>query len=794
MNKNIVIIGAGPTGLTTAETLLGKKNFNIEIFEAKNTVGGLATSGEVDGMPYDYGPHIFHSNIDSITSYWRKNYSDLLLEKDFIAKNYKEGIFYDYPITLESIEKFPEDIKKKVKKEISELSPENLKRARNFKECVIELVGPTLQEIFFQNYTKKLWGIDPTKMSANWAPKRIQLRKKQKAFWAGQFSAIGKFGAGKIWQRCADKIKNKNGKIYLNKKLTSCEIKNNKITKLYFEDGKNYDVSNNIVISTISLDRICSALNIPCSLTFNSVRLVFIVMSKNHCLPKDVHSIFFAHDTFHFHRVTEQKNFSSAGYPDNKTVVTFEVSYNARKHLGEMSEDKIVKEVFDQFVSVGMAEKKDFIKGFSIKLPSVNPVMTLGYEEELAVVNSKINRFENLHIAGGAAEFTYGDVQSMVARGWDMAELLSSKHYDINKNLKVGSYFNFNEEVEIYNYKVGKKYPTLLIAEIGINHRGNYQLAKQLISEAKKCGCDIAKIQTYEKGSRVSDQSLSAKYVDRTLGMEETFSEMFDRYALNSDEQKSIFEYAHELNIPIMSTPFDEKSVNQLIDLGVKAFKIASFDLVNIPLLRYVASTKLPIILSTGMSGMSEIEDAVEAISKEKNPNLVLLHCISAYPADYSDANLSVLETLRKAFKVPVGFSDHSISLLSSTVALSLQADVIERHFTLDRFMEGPDQILSSDPKEMKELVDLRNKVYLALGNGVKRPAAIEIQQINKQRKSLYAKKVIKKGEILTLDNITIKGPGLGLLPKYFPIILGKKATRNISKDSAITFDDLMIN
>ena len=149
MEKKIIIIGAGPTGLSTALSLLEKGNEQVEIFEAQNFVGGLATSQETDGMVYDWGPHIFHSNIPEITKYWRDNYSDLLLEKDFIAKNYKDGVLYDYPITLDSIEKFPEETKKKVKKELSEINPENLKRARNFKECVVELVGPTLQEIFF---------------------------------------------------------------------------------------------------------------------------------------------------------------------------------------------------------------------------------------------------------------------------------------------------------------------------------------------------------------------------------------------------------------------------------------------------------------------------------------------------------------------------------------------------------------------------------------------------------------------------------------------------------------------
>jgi sialic acid synthase SpsE/protoporphyrinogen oxidase len=790
MNKNIVLIGAGPTALTTA-LFLSKKKFNVELFDQNKIVGGLAGSEVVDGMHIDYGPHIFHSNQKQITDFFRNNFSDLLYEMDFYSKNYKDGVLYDYPITLDSIEKFPEETKIKVKREIAELKAENLKRARNFKEAVVELVGPTLQSIFFQDYTEKLWGIPPDQMSANWAPKRIELRKKGRAFWAGQYSAIGKFGAGKIWERCAEDIEKNNGKINLNKKLISCDSKDNKITKLYFKDGTDYDVSDKIVISTIPLNTICSILDIPCKLIFNSVRLVYLVLSKKFCLPEDVQSIYFAHSDYAFHRVTEQKRFYEHSYPDDKTILTFEVSYTKNKHYGEMTDEQITKIVFDQLVAIGMAKKDDLIKGFSRKLPNVNPVMYLGYEKELAIINSKVNKYENLLLAGGAAEFIYGDVQSMIARGMDMAELLSSNHYEINKNLKVGSYFKFNKEVEIYNNKVGHDHPSLIIAEIGINHCGKFDIAKELIQNAKDCGCEIAKIQTYEAGSRVSDKSFSAKYADRTLGMEESQNEMFDRYSLTYDEQKKLFEFADEIGISLMSTPFDEGSVDHLIELGVKAFKIASFDIVNIPFLRYVASKQLPIILSTGMSTMSEVEDAIEAIAKERNPNLVILHCVSAYPTSYSDVNLSVIETLRESFKIPVGFSDHSIGLLSSTVALSLKADIIEKHFTLDTYMEGPDHILSSNYDEMKKLVDIRNDVYISLGNGIKQPAPVEIQQINKQRKSLFAKTDIKKGEILTLENITIKGPGIGLMPKFLPIILGKKATTDVPYDTAITFDEI---
>jgi sialic acid synthase SpsE/protoporphyrinogen oxidase len=792
--KKIVIIGAGPTGLVTAHSLSEKTNYDIKIFEANSVVGGLASSGTIDGMSYDCGPHIFHSGHDDITDFWKDNFGDLLLEKPFYYKNYKDGILYDYPISWESIEKFPKDIKDKVKYEIENLKPENLKRSRNFKECVEELVGPTLQNIFFEKYTEKLWGISPEKMSSNWAPKRIHLRRKHKSFWSGQYSACGKYGAGKIMERLSKMSEDNGVGVYLNHKVIDVKTDGYVITDLVFDNGTSYDVSDSIIVSTIPLNVICKTLDIPCSLTFNSVRLVYIVFSKDIILPKDVHSIYYAHDDFHFHRITEQKQYSGYGYPKDKTLLIFEISYTARKHLGEISDEQLVSEVLEQTCELGLVEEKDFVKGFSKRLPHVNPVMTLGYEKELSKVNSELSRYNNLHLAGGAGEFMYGDVQTMVARGWDMADLLSSKHYEINKNLKRGAKFKFNDEVELFGYKIGKKHPTLIIAEIGINHRGYLQFAKDLIKEAKESGCEIAKLQTYNTKNRVSDKTMESKYADRTLGMEESTNQMFSRFELSYDEHLELINYAKELGIPLISTPFDEESVDILMDLGVQAFKIASFDIVNLPFIRYVASKGLPIILSTGMSQMSEIEDAIDAISQERNPNLVLLHCVSAYPCDISDINLKVIDTMRKSFGVPVGYSDHTVGTLASNMAFTLGVDILEKHFTLDKLMEGPDHILSADPEEMKTIVSDRNEIFIGLGDGIKRPASIEYRQINLQRKALFTKTQVKKGEVLTLDNISIKGPGLGLLPKYLPVVLGKRVTEDIGADLPITWDVLLSN
>ncbi len=266
---------------------------------------------------------------------------------------------------------------------------------------------------------------------------------------------------------------------------------------------------------------------------------------------------------------------------------------------------------------------------------------------------------------------------------------------------------------------------------------------------------------------------------------------MFSRLSMPFDQQKELFNYAKNLGIEVFSTPFDFESVDFLESLGVDLYKIASMDLVNLPLIEYVARTKKPIILSTGMSNLGMIEDALQVVSKAGNPNIALLHCNSTYPAAAEDMNVNAINTLKKCFNIPVGLSDHSFGLLVSTVALSIGADIIERHFTLNKTLEGPDHILSSEPDEMKRLVENSKAIGPILGDGVKMIKTSEYDTMNFQQKSLYALSNIKKGQIINRDKLTIKGPSNGILPKFLNIVEGRKALRDIQAEYPITWDDI---
>jgi sialic acid synthase SpsE len=426
-----------------------------------------------------------------------------------------------------------------------------------------------------------------------------------------------------------------------------------------------------------------------------------------------------------------------------------------------------------------------------VKENFVYPVQYKGYQEELSKIESIIGNYEQLHSLGVGARFNYTDTQVLYSKAFDLVESLTSDTRQSVLNIKQQSSMQFNKVININGRNIGDYSFPYVIAEAGMNHNGDLNIGKKLIDAAITTGCDAIKFQTFLPDSRVSSKVKSVDFVEMADGIEETMYEMFSRLSMPFSEQKKLFDYAKDRGIEIFSTPFDFESVDFLESLGVNLYKIASMDLVNLPLIDYVAKTQKPIILSTGMSNLGLIEDSLNVIAKSGNSNVALLHCNSTYPAAAEDMNIEAINTLKKCFNLPVGLSDHTFGLLVSTVALSIGSNIIERHFTLSKTQEGPDHILSSEPDEMTRLVEISKTINDILGDGIKRVKTSEYDTINLQQKSLYAIQDIKKGQIINKEMLTVKGPSGGILPKYLNIVDGRVALRNILTDYPITWNDI---
>ena len=327
---------------------------------------------------------------------------------------------------------------------------------------------------------------------------------------------------------------------------------------------------------------------------------------------------------------------------------------------------------------------------------------------------------------------------------------------------------------------------TFIIAEAGVNHNGDIKLAKKLINVAKDAGADAVKFQTFKAENVVIKNAEKAEYQKETTGIRESQYDMIKKLELTEEDFRELADYAKKEGILFLSSPFDKESVDLLYELDVPAFKVASGEITNFPLLKYIAKKEKPIILSTGMSTLGEVEEALNVIRSEGVRDVVLLHCVSNYPAKIEDINLRAMETLKHAFKVPVGFSDHTLDITASIAAVALGACVIEKHFTLDRKLLGPDHKASLEPNELKEMVKTIRDLEKALGDGIKRPTKDEVEIKRVARRSIVAKEDMSKGIIITEDMLDVKRPGTGIPPKYMEMIVGRKAKENIIKDEII--------
>ena len=330
--------------------------------------------------------------------------------------------------------------------------------------------------------------------------------------------------------------------------------------------------------------------------------------------------------------------------------------------------------------------------------------------------------------------------------------------------------------------------PVIVIAEAGVNHNGDLDLAKRLIEIAAAAGADYVKFQTFNAERIVTQDASKAEYQNRTTDSLESQFNMLKKLELTPEMHIDLIDHCAKKSIKFLSTGFDIESVEMLVNLGQRLIKIPSGEITNYPYLRYVGSLQLPIILSTGMSTLKEIGEALDVLesSGSARSRITILHCTTEYPAPISEVNLRAIETIRSTFGVPVGYSDHTEGIDVSIGAVALGATVIEKHFTTSRSLPGPDHRASLEPDELAALISALRKMEVALGDGVKAPTASELGNIQVARRSIVARTSIRSGDFFSETNLTTKRPGSGISPMQWNKMVGKKSLRDYLPDELI--------
>lgn len=341
--------------------------------------------------------------------------------------------------------------------------------------------------------------------------------------------------------------------------------------------------------------------------------------------------------------------------------------------------------------------------------------------------------------------------------------------------------------VDMQRDNSGARNKCLIIAEAGVNHNGDVNLAFKLCDEAKKAGADVVKFQTWKTEAIITKQVAQADYQKENTNKEESQYEMLKRLELSQDDFRRIKHHCDAIGIQFASTADEAESLDFLIEIGIPFIKIGSGEIGNIPFLRHIGTKKMPVILSTGMSSLADIDLSLQVLREGGAEDITLLHCTTSYPCQYEDVNLNAMKTIQDAFRCPVGYSDHTMGNIVAVSAVAMGATVIEKHFTLDRNMDGPDHRASLVPEELKNLVDSIRNIEKAMGSGVKEPAVIEKEISTVVLKRIVAKRKISIGSVITEDDICVKRNDCGALARDWDRIVGTVAMKEYLEDEGIT-------
>jgi sialic acid synthase SpsE len=357
----------------------------------------------------------------------------------------------------------------------------------------------------------------------------------------------------------------------------------------------------------------------------------------------------------------------------------------------------------------------------------------------------------------------------------------------ILKNMKMNKTVLLDNGFELRNF--GKPF---IIAEIGSNHNGDMDLARKIIDEAKSCGCDAVKFQSFDDKSLIckAEYQANTKYNDSPKKHFGSLEEMVKKYYLREEQHYELKAYCEKIGIVFSSSPFSNSEVDLLINLDVPYLKVASMDINNYPLLRYMALTGKPIVLSTGMATLAEIDNAVHIIEQNGNSKIILLHCISVYPPAFEDINLRNITMLQQTFPYPVGFSDHSLGIHIPLAAIALGSCIIEKHFTIEKDLPGWDHEISADPEEMRQIVDFSKQINISLGSFPRTVSEAEEKKKLKFRRSIVSTVDMKAGHVICQNDLTSKRPGTGIAPDLSDYLTGRRLKKDVSFDSMLKWED----
>ena len=792
IDKSVIhIIGAGPAGISLAYYANAAGIKNINLYEKSDSLGGMARSWHQEGFILDTGPHIYHTDDQEIENDWLNIGKDLLVKGEYsscnILSEYKNILFH-YPLSYQTLKENLDSKKmKEISNEINKLkSLDKSAKAENFNNFMEAKVGKILTKMFYKDYPQKVWGISTDEMLADWAPQRIELRDKNETFYKKPFVAVGLKGTGCFYDRMIDILKkNKKFKIFKEKELTGLSKNGDKITKLIFNKSHEIPIDfNDHIFSTIPATNLGSLLDLNLNLKFRGVRSQYVFFKNERILPKNYNWVYCSDKEVGFNRITEPSTMTKGVTKPGYSFVCIETTFDSENYEN-------IKHGYEEFLK-WIKESKHFnSKGYLPELNTQNfegyvyPIQNADFKKGLSIYNSVISKFTNLNVLGTGGEFHYSDMQIIFRKSKNLInsflnESRSKISIPLIKNLnqddlKIRNIYKKNnlvmpKDISLLHRISDVKIP--LIAEIGINHNGDINLAKEMILSSKKSGAHFAKFQFYKKDGRVRKNNLT-EYLHETADYSEmSLNDIFERSRLDIKDCIELINYSEKINMPIFFTVFDIESAEEINNLGQKIVKVASMDCNNIRLHKRLNDLDFEtIIISTGMTNFNEI---VRTLSIYKDKEVLLMSCRSAYPARLSDIDLGEIKYLINNTNKLVGYSDHTEGDQASLLAVAMGAMFIERHFTTNKNLGGPDNIMSINSNEISTLSRNLQLVAESISKNQKVIHPSEQNTFNMQKKSLRFAKSYKKNEIIHTDDLISEAPPIGFcdfqatLPRSF--------------------------